>query len=288
MQKNIIKKGLVIAVIFLFIAVSFQPVFAVNIKPTDETVVESKSSNDEKVEYVIQIIKTNKIIENKIYLTQLQANDLENLIDNIRADLNNSESFEESSEIYNNAINSFDNLGLFPEDITIDEIKQLVFGETQKLSSIKFKNKISSEFENSKCYVSGKTTDTYFLRPSFAFLLLIFGQLMIWFSFLLFWFFPIRIGYIVYLGETHREPSSHPIIYYYPAVGWIYTNGLNGEKKYSGTFYGNIIDRSPYEAIFIYYPGIFGFTGIRIGKNGWTSSVFYMGYALKVAITTSV
>jgi hypothetical protein len=32
MQKNIVKKGLVIAVIFLFIAVSFKPVFNMEIE----------------------------------------------------------------------------------------------------------------------------------------------------------------------------------------------------------------------------------------------------------------
>jgi hypothetical protein len=285
MEKHLIKKGLALAIIILFIGVSFQPVFA---NELSEKVTDSKIVENEKIECTIQIIKTNKVIENKVYLTQQQADELENIIENIRDNLNNSESKEETSEIYNDAINSFNNLNLFPEDITVNEIRQLVFGETQNLNSIKFKNGTSSEFENSKCFIAGKTTNTYFLRPTFIFVLIPdFDFFIPLFSYLFFWFFPIRIGYIVYLGETQMEPNPHPIIYYYPASGWIFTIGLNGKKNYSGSFYGHLFDKSPH--IFsTFYPGVLGFTGIRIGKNGWTSSVFYLGFALKVAITTSV
>jgi hypothetical protein len=296
MQKNIVKKGLVITVIFLFIAVSFQPAIAV--EPSEKL-----TDNDEKIEYTIQIIKTNKVIEKKVYLTQQQADELENLIENIRADLFNSETQEETNEIYNNAVNSFNNLGLFPEDITLNEIKQLVIGETQKLYSIKFKNEMSNGFENSLCFVSGDSWTTYFLRPGLFVLLKMIGL----FSTLLpyisssfelknanesslgyFWFyllfFPFRIGDIVYLGETMWYWFGDPEpIDYIPAVGWISTVGTNGIKNHKGSFFGNLLEKkSPRDSMWVYYPGIFGFTGIRINKS--PNSAFYMGFALKVSI----
>ena len=178
MDKSI-KKGLVITVIFLFICVSFQPVFAVDIKPSNKTVIESLSGNDEKVEYVIQIIKTNKIIENKVYLTRQQADDLENLIDDIRADLNGSKSSEDTNRIFYDAVDSFNGLGIFPDNISINEIKQLVTGENRDLDKIRFKSEMDEGFKNSMCHVSGETTNTYFVGPA----LLLFGLMIVsWFG----------------------------------------------------------------------------------------------------------
>ena len=284
MEKHLIKKGLVFAVIILFIGVSFQPIIADDIKPSDEILIESKSGNDDKVEYVVQIIRTNKVIEHKIYLTQQQADDLENLIDNIRSDLNNSESIEETTKIYNDAINSFDNLGLFPKNITVDEIKQLVFGETQNLNLIKFRRGQRNGFENSLCYVIGRTSDTFFISLFLNFASLIKGFLLI-FVFRFNWIFNIRILSNGYLGYTWGEPNSK-VIYYYPVDGWIYTNGINGVKNYSGSFYGNLYDISSGMG-WVNYPGISGFTGICIHKK-YPKGAFYIGFALKVSISTSV
>jgi hypothetical protein len=277
MKKHLIKKGLALAIILLFICVSFQPVFAV--EPSEKV-----TADDEKIEYTIQIIKINKIIENKVYLTQQQAHELENLIDNIRADLNNSESKEESYEIYNNVVNSFNNLGLFPENITIDEIKQLVCGETQNLHSFKFREDTREGFENRFCLVSGQTSVTFFLSLFLNIASLIKGYLLI-FIFRLCWIFNIRILSIGYLGNTWVWINKK-YVEYYPAHGWIFTIGTTGVKYYSGYFYGHLFDvHRGYGRT--YYPGISGFTGITIrGKN--ILGVYYLGYALKVAITTSV
>ena len=311
------KKGLTLAIIILFIGVSFQPVFAHDIKQTEETVIESTSGIDEKVEYVIQIVKTNKIIEHKVYLTQQQANELENLIEGIRFDLNNSDSIEETTEIYNDAINSFNNLDLFPEDITLDEIKQLVFGETQKLYSIKFKKEIRAGFENRFCLVAGKTSSTFFSGPT----LLLFGSLYILFEYLsanfsnfkllslffhilgfisliisvplmelfmiesyIYSIIPVSIGSIVTFGIRTWSPGYH--VYYYPAYGWIHTNGKNGVKNYSGWFYGQIFTFDSGFTWTAYYIGIVGFTGIRIFSFSVDDINYYLGFALKVHVGT--
>jgi len=67
MKKEWIVKTLALGVVVLFISFSFQPVFA---NESNEKITDSKTINDEKIEYTIQIIKTNKVIENKVYLTK--------------------------------------------------------------------------------------------------------------------------------------------------------------------------------------------------------------------------
>jgi hypothetical protein len=320
MKEGMFRKGLVLAIVVLFIAINISPALATNIKSITETKIVNESNNNDKIEYVIQIVRTNKIIEHKVYLTQQQANELENLIDNVRSDLNNSKSIEETTEICNAAIDSFNNFGLFPENITEDEIKQLVSGKTQHLNSIKFRNKMDDGFENRLCFVAGDTSETLFLGPILLLTALIFiptiaigllhdylyytynlsnfkllnlGYYIILFliAFPLYFLLPISIasiysllpvaiGSIVELGRTVTAPNSKPH-WYYPAEGWISTLGTNGRKDYSGSFYGQINTLGP--AIDTYYTGISGFTGIHILREK-ASKVFYLGFALNVHI----
>ena len=67
MQKNIVKKGLVIAVIFLFIAVSFQPVFA-----KDTISPMKKSDTKELLETIIAIVN-NKEIQNIMQKSEIRG-----------------------------------------------------------------------------------------------------------------------------------------------------------------------------------------------------------------------
>jgi hypothetical protein len=99
MQKNIVKKGLAVAVIFLFIIVSFQPVFAINSKSKDE-IIENKSNNENKLEYIIEITKENKVISYSVFLTEEEANDLDILIESIHSKLDNSKSNEDKAQIF--------------------------------------------------------------------------------------------------------------------------------------------------------------------------------------------
>jgi hypothetical protein len=99
MQKNIVKKGLAVAVIFLFMIVSFQPVFAINSKSKDE-IIENKSNNENKLEYIIEITKENKVISYSVFLTEEEANDLDILIESIHSKLDNSKSNEDKAQIF--------------------------------------------------------------------------------------------------------------------------------------------------------------------------------------------
>lgn len=314
MKKEWLVKTLALGVIVLLISVSIQPVFAN--EPT-EKVTDSKTVDDEKIEYTIQIIKTNKVIENKVYLTQQQADELENLIENIGADLNNSETQEETKEIYNNAVNSFNNLGLFPENISINEIKQLVTGENRNLDKIKFKKETSNGFENRFCFVACDTTYTGSFGPIILLPILTFIPLFAYSIFLEFlrsinlskfktlyslFMIPYYLLLILFLSLaycsaiciTSEQPISIGSLITFgssgfyddkPSNGWIFTLGLNGIKSYNGDFYGQLF------GIFLLagmvYTGIIGFTGISIRKSNIISA-FRLGFGLHVNISSGL
>ena len=212
------------------------------------------------------------------------------------------------------AINSFNNLGLFPENITIDEIKQLVYGETQNLDSIRFKDETLTEFDNILCHVTGESNYTFFFAPALLLLAsavcfpegFILASLLSFFKYheslslfilllllsilfavpaaILFLIslssilsiLPVAIGGICSLGEIFSGYETE----YRPASGWISTMGLNGKKNYTGEFYGHLGWN------FLICPGIVGFTGLHILLPLTPGNVFYFGSALRVGIST--
>jgi len=316
-DKNIVKKGLVVAIIFLFVAVSFQPVFAINQKSKDE-IINNISDNGKKLEYIIEITKENKVIRYSVFLTEKQANDLDILIDSIHSKLNNSKSNDDTINIFYDSVDSFNGLGVFPDNISINEIKQLVTGENRDLDKIRFKKEMGDGFENRFCFVSSYTTNTFTFGPIIlsAFLtivpLLAYGQfldflvenfhitkfklltMLLWVpayilltplvcSFLSFYSIePYSIGSLITYG--YHVPNFWYPEYSYdvPSYGWISTHGLNGNKSYNGDFFG--IFSIP--LIFVtLYTGIAGFTGISIRKpDGY---IFRQGFALHVKINSN-
>ena len=314
MQKNIVKKGLVVAVIFLFIAVSFQPVFAINLKSNDE-LIDNKSVNENKLEYIIEVVKENKVIRYSIFLNEKEANDLDILIEGIHSKLDNSKSNDNTINIFNDAVDSFNGLGIFPENISIKEIKQLVTGENRSLDKIRFKEEMGDGFEDRFCHVASNTTNTFTFGPIILSAFLTIIPLMAYNSFLnslddyfhlsrfkiLCWFLSIPSFILItplicsYLSFTSMEPYSIGSLitfgYYVPdfvpdfldysvsSYGWISTHGLNGNKSYNGDFYG--VFSIPL-IIATLYIGIAGFTGISVRKPD--KNVFRLGFGLHVKI----
>ena len=137
MKKLWLVKTLAICIIVLFISVSFQPVFANNIKSNDEK-IEYKSDNEGKLEYIIEIIREDEIIQRSVLLTKEKANDLDLLIESIHSKLDNSKSNEDTVQIYYDSVDSFYDLGVFLDTISKNEIKQLVTGENREFDKIRF------------------------------------------------------------------------------------------------------------------------------------------------------
>lgn len=99
--------------------------------------------------------------------------------------------------------------------------------------------------------------------------------------------FPVAstIG-IGYFSPSH--PSGPQIPYYAPAKGWIYTNGINGQKNWSGDMFGNVAANNERMNLGIdeyreFYPGIHGFSGLKINLPQFNS--FYLGFAIEVNVT---
>lgn len=314
MRKDCLIKTLTLGIVVLFISVSIQPVFAVNLKYNDEYI------NDSKIEYIIEIVREDEVIEHTVFLTKEEANDLDILIEDIRFKLDNSESTESTYQIFYDAVDSFYSLGVFSENISINEIKDLITGKNRDINNIHFKKEINDGFENRFCFVVCNTTNTLSFGPITLLNILAFIPFAIYASFFdnlehnfnlsrfklltKLFMIPYYLLYISflsltvcsYLSVTSRQPvsigslisfgycqhSMYPWGYdeYYSSNGWIYTLGLNGKKSYNGDFYGGL---SKIWAIFWdYYNGITGFTGISIIKPD--NSIFRLGFGLQVNI----
>jgi hypothetical protein len=321
MRTCYVKNGLAVGIILLFFGVAVQPAFAISIKSSNDLIINNELDNNDLVEYVIQIVRTDEIIEHKVLLTEEEVNNLELLFERIRTDLNNSKSREETTQIYNDAAESFRKFGILPEDVIVDEIKQLMTGSNRDLDNIRFKSEMGDGFENRLCFVAGKSTSTFLLGYTILFTTLywipflavsgIFEyiryffdiseesildkiltafQLFFYLPFLPLW--PLTILSLLQLFDKIPEFLGGIIVLgiqgyssgNVPAEGWINTRGLNGKQNYIGNFYGQL-GKIPV-ILAHWYLGITGFTGINIlNKETW--EVFYLGFALHVKIDTN-
>ena len=304
MQKKTSRKGLVFTVILLFLSVCIKPAIANNNSYDFD--------NSELEEIVIQFYELDKTYIHKVMLTQEQLIELENIIYDFKNQLRLVDDTADTGTIYKNVIVSFEELGLLPDDISIEYAQRIVTGKEQNIMIMKAleklynnKQKVLDENENLFCFISGETTNTFFtgIVPfsihlhcilfssryfRFYFLLKdynyelwewwesIFDELcinLVTFRMIIWYItagilnlFPFKIGtYIHYggYGGYYRAPQE------IPAEGWINTNGLLGNKNWSGSFYGNVI----------------GFTGIKIIKGFFDR--YYIGSALRIRIENS-
>jgi hypothetical protein len=284
----------------------FQPAFAV------ETIQSNgiNTSDNELIKVTFRVCKFNKIIENTVWLTQEESDELDDIIDNVKKDLENVKDRNEENEIYNNAILSFNKLGLIPNNINCEEVNNLVKNDIYH----KFRNKLKINSENNHkadilrnwfCSITGESEHTTIFphitialfklshivakfagnyEPNdfwswvFLFIALYFSLGAEFFLFKDRSFFSTTIG----LGESYDDPYGNYV--HFPATGWIVTRGLNGYKNFEGLYYGQLnkyFSVREYRGGVTDYIGVTGFTGTQIIKE---TRVFYMGGALSVHI----
>jgi hypothetical protein len=285
MRTSCVKNGLAVGVILLFVGIAVQPVII-----ADVTI---ESDNSELVEITVEICEVGKAYNHSVMLTQEKAKELENLINNFEIELDGADSIAETEIIFKDTVVSLNELGLLPECMSVQEAQRLVTGEEQNPRVVKlierYYSKNQKSLDNDKnilCLISGHTNVTFFLGPTGSILMLLFMFLPEPFrSFILpiftvygpfFWNFnPLPFGYIIGLGADG----------YYPANGMVNTIGLSGIKKWGGSFYGHLPLPQFISLLCSCYPGVLGFTGIRIPSAPFPiKSTFYFGTALWVKI----
>jgi hypothetical protein len=213
---------------------------------------------------------------------------LNELFESIREKLDNTKSMEETIRIYNEAILDLDSYGLLGS-CTVKQIRKLIIGNFLKTKYICFGdilyNKIQTSDFNGFCLIAGNTDNTYFLPP----LSMLLNKLSIirnnqygvdifcflgWIRAIASIRIPLTFGSGISFGIYETMGYR-----YYPARGWIRTNGAFGEKYWDDGVYGQI---SEYQ--WLYYPdtlyvGVKGFKGIKISEGNSVDDYYFLGFA---------
>lgn len=246
--------GSIIAVVIL-ILVSFS------------SVVGKVSLDNEFVELEVEFSGLGK--KQTVKLTQQEANEVEQLFDDIQDMLSNGD----ANEIFKDVVVELDKYGLLG-GLSIKQVQKLVTSPYQRFQNNKFLQKIVDadkldDNENSFCSIFGSITNVCFYRIR-LFLILHLNKIN-----------PLQLFSSVSIGSdscSFEGPS-----YYYPSDGYIWTYGTNGNIQWDGLLKGDI-DSVLINIVYSYYRyfrGIKGFSGIQISLNDTT--VFF-GFARQVKI----
>lgn len=357
MVGKVLKKGVVLAILVLFLGIAVNPSLA-------SITMTSVSNNDVTVEVELCGIEKlgdyGDIDSNyEVQLTKEQAQSLHDLITHVKQKIDECNYREDALPVLRNAVSSLRELGVLRNDMSVDKAQALVtrkddsylkqelslffedainildahnilpakvssedaeqisknavdvlFDETQDIPALN-----NAGNRNLMCFVTGETTETcsagalyyghYSLLIStivllFPFLviagILPFGLLYGALNLLIVLLYaslvgnayysnlnPVPLGHVIGIGRTFELPGE--CVDHHPAKGWVKTVGLNGNKTYEGKLYGQIpLTRIAGQPLDYYYPGVLGFTGIKIRNEYNSDKQFYMGTALMTNI----
>ena len=304
-KESLLWKQGTIFVVLLFCGLAFAPSIHANV-----------STEEELVEVTTEFCGLGK--KHTVQLTQEQADELDQLFDEIKAALDNIETREEAVEIFDEAIVELDKYGLLG-GLSIEQARKLVIGGYQNPKVMKLLEKIYNrkqgifdENTNILCLIAGRTDRTVFggnigricLATIFYALLLIkwakeqgydihVHEEALILAFLVGMtirckfssFSPIAIGHTICIGKEELDPqfwwyNSHP------AHGWIFTIGMNIIKWWRDSFFGQLRLPTIFVELDYFYPGIFGFTGIKL-LNFEKEDSLYLGSALFVKLDST-
>ena len=198
---NLIKKGIVVAVIFLFIGLAFAPSINANI---------NKESN--LVEITTEVCGIDGVKPHSVKLTTEEASKVGALFDSIKERLDGAESREETVEIFNEALLELNEYSLFYEKTSAEQVQSLITSDKDYL-------------------IEGNTTRTNFFEP-FSGLLYISGRLLRF----IFNILGIEFGELITFGYTTRGAYANM----YPSEGVVHIDGPTGVTNFTGEIYGRI------------------------------------------------
>ncbi len=214
--------------------------------------------------------------KNTIKLTQKEADNVDELFNQIREQLQNTMSREQTEEIFKEAVVELDKYSLLG-GLSVKQAQNLVIGSYQKNSEVKTNEynleKIDGNdyLDNYRCEIIGNLTSglTAVYRPVwFNIILKVLGitDIILWlsdywdiFRFILPFLMPIAIISAIafnrpaifqricpYKFHNHiaigeKTLFGFPVkeIKYTPGEGWMWTDGEKGIQEINGSFYGN-------------------------------------------------
>jgi hypothetical protein len=282
------KKLLVIGIIFLFIGVAVAP--SINssvVKPSDDL-----------VEVTSQACGIQGFGNTTVKLTKERYQNLEQYLVDFRARLNQTTTRGEAVPLFKEAVVELNRYGLLPKGMSVEKVQRLVLNGHQNPQYLRVLGERKSLFygrstyENSHCLIAGYTTNTASNGPIACIVsnfLINHNIIEIGIIGFLSNINPIQISSVIGLcGVSHGPGYGY---YYHPAIGWIYTNGDHGIGNWNGSFYGAITN-DYYDIIRLFdmigfFPAIIGFTGIKIGVP-LMGPYFYLGKATEVLISNQV
>lgn len=284
MGDRLVRKGLVVGIIVLFIGAGIYPAIAFKINLLINSIT---YTSNELIEFPMQIFGLKGVKSYKISVTKQQYDDFQVLIKRFKEDFENADTMKESVRIYRDMVVSLNELGLLPKGMSIRDAEKLVLGPYYYLDKLALlSDKIIAdepqqsitgndwELENTVCLISGNSYGSgpnYGDSSPFSDIIYILTGFRLW------------IGDIYYGFNVYSNNNS------VPAEGWIHTHGLKGKWTHEGQFYGKIRNVNiSYEDKTLLI-GIKDFRGICIGYyDDWEGfGSYHYGYAKRVKISDS-
>jgi hypothetical protein len=292
MNKSITRKFTTLLFILLFIGVIIAPTINFN------TV--KASTEDDLVEVTTQACGIQRYGDTTVKLTREQYQNLEHHLVDFRARLNQTSTRDEAVPIFKDVVVELDKYGLLPKGMSVERVERLV---TKSFNPrIRTFNSLDLDPDaNYFCLVSGVTNETFCISYFYSFLnqitwYVVFNEIsplnLIFFPYVIWSFIgpfitstlPFGLLSILTFGSLDSVLIGGE---HHPSFGWISSIGLNGMKAYEySELWGTAKDGLPIAMVIGVFPGVLGFTGIKITWPSAHQNTFFLGTALKVKIGT--
>jgi hypothetical protein len=302
--KSLLRKGLAIGTILVFIGVTIAPSINFNIV---------KASNDnDLVEVTSQVCGIQGLGNTTVKLTKQQYQNLEQYLVSFRARLNQTTTSEEAIPIFKEAVAELHAYGLLPKGMSVEQVQKLVTSRYANHQGSPILETLShrtahpqNQVDNRFCLVVGKTTHNWIFGPIksslFIALLLLIDIIeiialtldslglqrlvtlcLVVDTFLNFLWDPVRvipaeIGGLVTFGGEYTPWEGETA--YTSSKGWVYSLGLQGVQSINGSFYGTVR-----KGLFDFYWGLTGFTGIVLHPR-LTRELVFIGSAFRAGLS---
>jgi len=244
-----------------------------------------------------------------VSLTQTETDEVEQLFDDIEQQLSEVETNEEAEIIFKDAIVELDKYGLLG-GLSVKQMQRFVTASTQSQhimglfeSRLGLLENTYLEDDNFNCLIIGKTSNSFFyplwsifIEPgSYHFIEFldrvlenpIRGLLFLTIFILyhgIYIISPLNTAGYITIGQMNAQP--HGSTKWYPSNLWISTFGKNGEKNWSGDYYGQIktFEFGDYSGgIQREFAGISGFIGLHLNLKE-SDEDFFLGSCYRISL----